>query len=319
MGTDDEIGGQPMPDSGEEIEAKPVVSGIRSGVSRPLSWGERVEQREQRKRAGKPRSGIMLINRCLGRLSRFSRSIGLTRRKIEVEGVVYRERNSTSLRRTLSVTGSGVKEYDVRFPTRIGDLQSTQYPMRETLRIRYTQKRIYSDLGHDPRLGFIESIKDHIQPGDRVLELGCGTGGGSERLADLVGPSGGVVAIHRDGESVRFARQRYRRNHLAFELGWLETLEGELDEAFDCVVAVDLFRDAPDEPSKSRAIGAIWRLVRQGGGALMITTDRNRLDEKTDRLRALGAESLVVLESDPVLFWGGAFGVRPIRDGGQRA
>ena len=243
---------------GEEVEPKP---------GQPLSWGQRVEQRRrrQRGRAGIPVSIRRMIGRVLGRVARFARSVGMTRGKVVVDGVVYRERNTTSLRRALSATGSGVKEYDVYFPHRGGAMQSTQYPMRESLGIRYTHKRVFCDLGHDPRLGFIDLIQSHIRPGDRVLEIGCGTGGGSDRFARLVGPSGAVVAMHRDGESIRFARQRYRHNHLAFEIGWLETLEGELDGAFDVVVAVDLFRDASDEPSKSRAVGLVWRLVREGG------------------------------------------------------
>ncbi len=294
MGSGEGVGG--------EVEPKP---------RRPLSWGERVEQRRQRRRAGVPASIRRMIGRVLGRIARFARSVGMTRGKVVVDGVVYRERNTTSLRRALSATGSGVKEYDVSFPHRGGAMQGTQYPMRESLRIRYTHKRIFSDLGHDPRLRFIGLIEQHIRPGDRVLEIGCGTGGGSDRLARLVGPSGAVVAIHRDGESIRFARQRYRHNHLGFEIGWLETLEGELDGSFDAVVAVDLFRDAPDEPSKSRAIGLVWRLVREGGVVVVICTDRHRLDQKTERLAGLGIESFEVFEPDPVLLWGGGFGIKP--------
>jgi SAM-dependent methyltransferase len=313
MSAGDEFGRHAESGTGEEVEAKPI--GV--GSSRPMSWGERVEQREQRKRAGKHQFVFKVISNGLSRVNRFSRSIGMTRRKIEADGVVYRERNNTSLRRALAATGSRVKEYDVRFPTRGGAMRSTQYPMRESMRIRYTHKRMFADLGHDPRLYFLDLVKEQIKPGDRVLELGCGTGGASERLAGLVGPSGGVVAIHRDGESIRFARQRYRHNHLAFELGWLETLDGELDGAFDGAVVVDLFRDAPDEPSRSRAIAAIWRLVRGGGVIVLITTDRNRLHENTDRLKALGAEPLVELESDPVLLWGGAYGVRAMPESSQ--
>jgi SAM-dependent methyltransferase len=297
----------------EEIEVKPMGA----GGGRPLSWGDRVEQRRQRRQAGKPASLVRVFSRLVNRLGRFSRSIGMTRRKVEVDGVVYREHTSASLRRALSQTGSGVKEYDVRFPSCGSAIKSPQYPMRETMRIRYTNKRIYSDLGHDPRLYFLELVKDKILPGQRMLEIGCGTGGSGAVIAGLVGPSGGVVAIHRDGESVRFARQRYRCNHLGFELGWLETLEGELDGAFDGAVVVDLFRDAPDAPSKSRAVGSIWRVVGPGGWILVICTDPNRLDQVIDRLGAMGLESIEILERDPILLWGGAIGRRPGVLGGQ--
>ncbi len=294
----------------EEIEAKPVKPGDSRG-DRPLSWSERVEQR---KRKDAEASGLNRVAQgLLARVGVFSRSIGLSRRKHECEGVVYRERSNTSLRRSLSVTGSGVKEYDVRFHQAAGEVQSLQYPVRETMRIRYTHHRIFADLGHDPRIGFVEQIQKTIRPGDRVLELGCGTGGGSEKLAELVGPSGGVVALQLDGESIRFARQRYRRNHLAYELGWLETLEGELDSAFDAIIAVDLFRDAPDDPSKSRAIASLWRVLAPGGGVTLICSDRRQMGQMTDRLLGAGSESVKMLESDPALHWDGAIARKPER------
>lgn len=299
-----------------EIEPKPMQ---KDGEARPLSWAEREEQQRLRSRASKPNVVVTLFTRVLAKVGRVSRSMGLTRRRIEVNGVIYRERNSSSLRRALSPSGSGVKEYDVRFPSWNGTMPASQYPMRATMRIRYTHKRMYADLGHEPRVQFFTHLNKLVRPGDRVLELGCGTGGGSAILASMVGPSGGVISVHRDGESVRFARQRYRANQLAFELGWIETLEGELDGAFDVVVAVDLFRDAPDAPSKSRAIASLWRVVRPGGVVLVMTRDRNRLDEQVERLGALGAVKVDLLPPDPILLWGGVIARRPEPKSSDRA
>jgi len=235
----------------------------------------------------------------------------LTRRKIHVRGAVYRELSAVPLRRALSPTGSGVKEYEVRFTPRGEAMESQQYPARESMKIRYTHRRIYADLGHEPRIRLVQIMRRVVRPGDRVLDLGCGPGASSAMLASLVGPSGGVFAIDRDGESIRFARQRYRSNHLAFELGWAETLEGELDGAFDAVMVVDLFRDAPDEPSKSRAIASLWRILRPGGAVLFVSTHRNRLDGVTDRLAGLEAKTIKLIDPDPVLLWAGALARKP--------
>ena len=296
----------PMDEPGRELEAKPT--GI--GRGRPMSWGDRVRAREHRRRAGKAAWLIGLSSRLFARWSRFSRSIGMTKRRIVVDGVVYRERSITSLRRCLAVTGSGVKEYDVRFPVMGDAMASAQYPMREEMRIRYTRRRMFGDLGHEPRVGFVEQVSELIKPGARVLELGCGTGSGSAILAGLVGPSGAVVSMNRDGESIRFARQRHRCDHLAFELGWLETLEGELDGGFDVVLAVDLFRDAGDAPSKSRAIGGVWRLVNEGGFLMVVCSDESGLGEVLDRLEAVGAKEVRTLVSDSAMRWVGVMGVR---------
>lgn len=250
------------------------------------------------------------------------RSLGMSRRRIEAGGVVYRELSGMSLRRALGETGPGVKEYEVRFPLPGRDVRSAQYPHREGMRIRFTARRRYADLGHDPRVRFVQSLRDVVRPGQRVLDLGCGSGAGSANLAAAVGPSGGVVAIDRDGESIRFARQRYRADHLAFELGWIDTLSGELDGAFDVAVVVDLFRDAPDDPAKSRAISELWRVLSRGGTLLLVCSDLARIDAYEQRLTGLGGESIGRVEPDPVLGWGALRGVKPeptrgSRDGGD--
>lgn len=292
------------------------------GDPRPLSWGERESKRRARQRSHRASGAERVWTRAMSRLRRLMRSLGMSRRRIEVGGVVYRELTGMSLRRALGETGPGVKEYEVRFPLPGRELRSAQYPHREEMRIRFTARRRFADLGHDPRVRFVHAMRDVVRPGQRVLDLGCGTGAGSAQLASAVGPSGGVVAINRDGESIRFARQRYRADHLAFELGWLDTLSGELDGAFDVVVAVDLFRDAPDDPGKSRAVSELWRVVKRGGWVLMVCSDPREIESYEDRLGGLGGEQIERVEPDPVLGWAAVRGGKPeptrgSRDGGD--
>src|SRR6516164_3839030 len=47
-----------------------------------------------------------------------------------------------------------------------------------------------------------------IQPGMRVLDIGCGAGDVSMLLADAVGPSGLVVAIDREARAIETTRSR---------------------------------------------------------------------------------------------------------------
>ena len=279
--------------------------------SKPMSWGDREDRRRAQRLVGMWEVCMRWAQRLGARVGRVSRSVGLSHHKIVVDGVVYRERNSVSLKRSLSglgggVGGDGVKEYDVRFSGLGLPEASLQYPFREAMRIRCTNKRVYQDLSSDPRLGFLDAYRDLVRPGMRVLDLGCGTGALSNELAGLVGPSGAAVGIHRDGESIRFARQRYRHDHLAYELGWIESLEGELDRSFGAVIATDVLRDAADEPSKSRAVSGLWRLVEDGGAMVVVCSRGNQLSEVSDRIEASGGELVESLETGVARGWSGA-------------
>src|SRR5262249_46490595 len=47
-----------------------------------------------------------------------------------------------------------------------------------------------------------------VQPGDRVLDIGCGSGATSIALARLVGPTGQVTGIDVSGSMIELARKR---------------------------------------------------------------------------------------------------------------
>jgi SAM-dependent methyltransferase len=223
-------------------------------------------------------------SRVVYKFKRFLRYIGVYKRTTTMQdGVKYRERSGISLRRALSDAGPGVKEYDVRLPW-------LDFDGRRGMRIRYTKSRMYADVGHDPRVVLYAQFLEQICPGMRVLELGCGTGGGSALLAQAVGPSGGIVAVDRDGESIRFARQRHRSDHCSFELGWIEALEGEINGAFEAVVCVDLLRGTKDTPEGARVIVEVGRVVRQGGLLVILVSQQSELQTTRDGFEGLGLQ-----------------------------
>ena len=58
-----------------------------------------------------------------------------------------------------------------------------------------------------------------IKPGDRVLDMGCGTGELTSYLANLVGKDGEVVAVDPDFERIKVACEKHPLENIRFKHG----------------------------------------------------------------------------------------------------
>src|SRR2546427_4967101 len=76
-----------------------------------------------------------------------------------------------------------------------------------------------------------------VQPGDRVLDVGCGPGFFARMLTKTVGPEGSVVGIDAAPEMIEYAGQKARRlANCRFQPGAAESLAFP-DASFDVVVS----------------------------------------------------------------------------------
>ena len=60
----------------------------------------------------------------------------------------------------------------------------------------------------------------NLSAGDKVLDIGCGTGHVSKHIAGIVGPDGLVVGVDPDAERIKIAKENYKAvNNLQFYVG----------------------------------------------------------------------------------------------------
>jgi SAM-dependent methyltransferase len=181
------------------------------------------------------------------------RSLVGLRRGFKVQGFYYKETSTELLAKALSRKGSGEKEYRVTFPD------------GSKLLVHCSLRRPFADIMGPVALQHYQRAQAMIRPGMRVVTAPCGTGHAVAWLAERVGPSGAVVALDADAESITYAQRRYARANVAFEPGGAASLAGEIDGSFDAAFSVRLDAEELDA-SLAREM---WRVVAPGGWILL--------------------------------------------------
>lgn len=118
-----------------------------------------------------------------------------------------------------------------------------------------------------------------LQEGQRVLDVGTGTGVLIPYIMEAVGKKGVVVAIDISREMLRRARQKDFSSAVCLVLGDMHRA-GVRDGVFDRVLCNAVF---PHFEDKERALREAWRVLRPGG-MLVISHPIGR--EAVNRLHA---------------------------------
>jgi len=112
-----------------------------------------------------------------------------------------------------------------------------------------------------------------IKSGDKVLDVGCGTGSLTLTAKSYVGASGSVYGIDASPEMIVVARKKAKRSNTdaIFEIGLIEKISYP-EATFDVVISRLVIHHLPDD-LKRKAFAEIFRVLKPGG--LLFIADFN--------------------------------------------
>ncbi len=152
-------------------------------------------------------------------------------------------------------------EEDFIFPTGRSWAEELDYPRELLDHVPERSVESFAGVANHFKLG-------QIEPGERVLDLGCGAGTDLLIAAQMTGPSGEAIGI----DMTRAMVERARESAAEMGLGNVEVHEGMIervpvaDESVDVVISNGVIDLVPD---KDAVFSEIWRVLR-GNGRLQI-------------------------------------------------
>jgi arsenite methyltransferase len=121
------------------------------------------------------------------------------------------------------------------------------------------------------------------QPGERILDLGCGSGTHCRIIAWLVIPGGRVVGVDAEPDAIAVAeRLSSETNHqaLTFQVADAHHLPFD-DETFDAAICISVLAFCQDP---LRVLSEARRVLRPGGRLLLVNSDEDtRIYNSHDR------------------------------------
>jgi ubiquinone/menaquinone biosynthesis C-methylase UbiE len=116
-----------------------------------------------------------------------------------------------------------------------------------------------------------------IQEGDKILDVGCGTGTLSILAAEEAGTTGEVVGIDPSENLLQRARAKAeghtaveaRANNIRFQQGVAEFLPFTND-TFNVIFCTFTFHHLPDKALQEKALEEMKRVLKSGGTLLMV-------------------------------------------------
>lgn len=105
-----------------------------------------------------------------------------------------------------------------------------------------------------------------IKKGDRILDVGCGTGRLIEHIIKTFGESVEIVGLEPSEHRIRIARQKVAAfPNVTFQVGSDKDLRNFPDNHFDIVYINSVFHHIPNTAAKAAALVYIHRILKPGG------------------------------------------------------
>lgn len=152
---------------------------------------------------------------------------------------------------------ANVPDQDFHFPTGRSACELLGYPAQQLAALPASAVESFAGVGYP-------FAADVIRAGDRVLDIGSGSGTDALISASLVGPAGRVYGL----DMTAGMREKLRAATAAAGVANLEVLEGDAeaiplaDQSVDVVTSNGVLNLVPD---KARAIAEIFRVLKPGG------------------------------------------------------
>jgi ubiquinone/menaquinone biosynthesis C-methylase UbiE len=124
-------------------------------------------------------------------------------------------------------------------------------------------------LGQTNRLRTMTIDQAMLKPGERLLDVGCGTGGVTIPAKKRIGENGPVYGIDPSPEMIEVASKKAERAGLDidFRIGVIESLP-YADGSFDVVTSSLMMHHLPYEVQQ-KGLAEIYRVLRPGGRILI--------------------------------------------------
>jgi demethylmenaquinone methyltransferase/2-methoxy-6-polyprenyl-1,4-benzoquinol methylase/phosphoethanolamine N-methyltransferase len=140
----------------------------------------------------------------------------------------------------------------------------------------------------------------HIQPGEKVLDVGCGTGTLAIEVQQRVGATGRVAGIDPGTQQIARARSKAARRNVPidFQFGVIEHLTFS-DQAFDVVLSTLMMHHLPAS-LKRQGLSEIARVLKPGGRLIIADSNKKERQGQAARFHAGGSsiQDLAALVKD---------------------